>query len=124
MASSDSSEVQFEAAPDGSVVRPILRGRQGSAAEFILGAGAVTRPVRHRQVEEIWHVLAGRGSLWREGEPEAPLHRGVTVCIVAGVAFQFRAESELRMFAVTMPPWPGDEEAESATGPWQPAAIA
>ncbi len=40
-------------APDGSEVRILLATAGGSMAHFRLPAGAVSKPVRHRTVEEI-----------------------------------------------------------------------
>jgi mannose-6-phosphate isomerase-like protein (cupin superfamily) len=41
------------------------------------------------------------------------LEKGVCVSIMAGVAFQFRAlgAEPLEIVAVTLPPWPGNDEA-------------
>lgn len=56
-------------APDGSDVRVLLATSRGSMAHFELAAGRVARAVRHRTVEELWFVLAGRGEMWRrQGE--------------------------------------------------------
>ncbi len=62
--------------------------------------------------------------MWRRGgddEETVAVHRGVSISIPAGTAFQFRAagDSALEAVAVTMPPWPGAEEAEPAEGIWQ-----
>lgn len=110
-------------APDGSVVRPFARLAGGSMARFELAAGQVSRAVVHRTVEELWHVVAGRGELWRrQGAREeiVPLEYGVTATIPQGTAFQFRAavDAPLIIVAVTLPPWPGDDEAVAAAGPW------
>jgi mannose-6-phosphate isomerase-like protein (cupin superfamily) len=44
------------------------------------------------------------------------------VTIPLGAAFQFRAGdgASLCFLAVTMPPWPGMDEAVKAAGPWPP----
>ena len=116
-------------APDGTAVRllPSLAG--GSMAHFELPAGAVSHAVTHRTVEEIWYVLSGRGTVWRrseESEQTEPIGPGVAVTIPLGVAFQFRAETAapLVFLAVTMPPWPGMEEAIAVDGPWTPTVEA
>ena len=43
-----------------------------------------------------------------------------------GAAFQFRAEdtAPLAFLAITMPPWPGMEEAVAVEGPWTPTVRA
>ena len=112
-------------APDGTAVRLLLTLSGGSLAHFELPAGAVSHAVRHRTVEEIWFVLSGRGRLWRRCEGEErieALAAGTALTIPLGTAFQFRAEAEapLAFLAITMPPWPGMDEALPAAGPWTP----
>jgi len=112
-----------EQAPDGSSVRPLLSLASGAMALFELGAGEVSRAIRHRSVSEIWLVLSGRGSMWRhqdEREEIVALEEGVCVSIPVGTAFQFRCDAEgpLQVAAVTMPPWPGNDEAAFVAGKW------
>ncbi len=106
-------------APDGSEVRVLLALSGGSMAHFRLPSGSVSLAVRHRTVEEIWYVLSGDGEMWLGGEVVA-LSAGVCLTIPVGVAFQFRAwgEEALCAVAVTMPPWPGEGEAEFVEGAW------
>ncbi len=113
-------------APDGSEVRVLLALKGGSMAHFRLPAGQVSRAVRHRTVEEIWFILSGRGEMWRSAggeEAVTALTPGTCLSIEAGVCFQFRAGAEepLTAVAVTMPPWPGPDEAELVEGKWMPA---
>jgi len=113
-------------APDGSDVRVLLGLAGGGMAHFTLAAGAVSRAVAHRSVEEIWFVLSGHGQMWRrQGEREAivALEPGACVTIPVGTSFQFRADAgaALAVVAITMPPWPGADEAMPASGPWPPA---
>jgi mannose-6-phosphate isomerase-like protein (cupin superfamily) len=112
-------------APDGTAVRLLLSLGGGSMAHFELPAGAVSHAVAHRTVEEIWFVVSGRGSIWRRQdgrERTDPLAPGTSLTIPLGTAFQFRAEagSPLAFVAITMPPWPGMDEALPALGPWAP----
>jgi mannose-6-phosphate isomerase-like protein (cupin superfamily) len=108
-----------ESAPDGSTVRPLLSvPGAGGLATFTLPAGVTARAMRHRTVTEIWYVVGGVGQLWREPSSIVTLAPGVCATIRPGTAFQFRAATELRIVAVTMPPWPGASEAVAATGPW------
>jgi mannose-6-phosphate isomerase-like protein (cupin superfamily) len=111
-----------EPAPDGSTVRPLLRlPGKASMATFHLPAGAISAAIRHRTVEELWYILAGTGSLWRrQGSTESAvlLAPGVCVTIPSGTAFQFRADTDLRIIAVTAPPWPGPTEAIPAPDHW------
>ena len=112
-----------ETAPDGSRVRPLLSVESGSMAQFELGPGRVSRGVRHRSVSEIWLVVSGRGLMWRrqnQTQSVVELTLGTCVSIPVGTAFQFRCDGDgpLRIAAVTMPPWPGGEEAEFVSGEW------
>ena len=108
-------------APDGSAVRVLLALEGGSMAHFELAAGAMSRAVRHRTVDEIWYVFAGAGEMWRrqDGREEiAALAPGTCLTIPVGTAFQFRSvgPEPLTIVAVTMPPWPDDDEAERVAG--------
>jgi mannose-6-phosphate isomerase-like protein (cupin superfamily) len=118
-------------APDGSEVRVLLSLAGGSMAHFRLPAGQVSHAVRHRTVEEIWYILSGLGEMWRSNhgfEEVSPLSPGTCLTIPAGTTFQFRstgneplaANEPLTIIAITMPPWPGDDEAEIMPGIWQP----
>lgn len=110
-------------APDGSDVRVLLRTASGSMAHFELAPGRVSDPIRHRTVEEIWYVLSGSGEMWRrqEGSEEVvALVPGTCVSIPLGTHFQFRACGPVPLAAVgiTMPPWPGADEAVAVAGRW------
>jgi mannose-6-phosphate isomerase-like protein (cupin superfamily) len=118
-------DAQDVLAPDGSEVRILISLAGGSMAHFLLAAGQVSRAVRHRTVEEIWYVLSGAGEMWRsiDGDEEiVRLSSGTCLTIPAGTAFQFRylGSAALAAVAVTMPPWPGEDEAVMAGGKWQP----
>ena len=111
-------------APDGSEVRVLLARAGGSLAHFHLAAGAIAKAVTHKTVEELWYVTAGRGEMWRKqgGREEiVTLEPGLCVSIPVDTHFQFRASSAdaLSAVAVTMPPWPGADEAVFVDGPWQ-----
>jgi mannose-6-phosphate isomerase-like protein (cupin superfamily) len=102
-------------APDGSeIYYRVLNATRASLVEVVLRPGQTSRPVRHRTVEEIWCLTAGRGRVWLEGEVQE-VQPGSTVVIPTGVAFQFEATGDepLRFLCYTSPPWPGDDEAES-----------
>jgi mannose-6-phosphate isomerase-like protein (cupin superfamily) len=113
-------------APDGTAVRLLLSLTGGSLAHFELPAGAVSHAVTHRTVDEIWFVVGGQGSIWRRQEGRErvdSIGQGTSLTIPLGTEFQFRAEAgaSLTFVAVTMPPWPGMEEALPACGPWTPS---
>jgi mannose-6-phosphate isomerase-like protein (cupin superfamily) len=112
-------------APDGSDLRVLLGLRGGRMAHFQLGAGRVSVAITHRTVEEIWFVVSGRGQMWRrqaDREETVDLEPGLCLSLPLGTHFQFRASEEgpLVVVGVTMPPWPGDDEAVVVSGPWSP----
>ena len=115
-------------APDGSDVRVLLGLAGGGMAHFALAPGLTSAAVTHRTVEEIWFFLSGRGEMWRrQGEREeiVEVERGVCLTIPLGTHFQFRSlgDEPLEAVAVTMPPWPGEDEAVIVAGPWPPSAV-
>ena len=86
--------------------------------EVDLRPGGVSRPVKHRTVEEIWYFLGGEGEVWLRRPDEASgqtvsVTTGASVVIPTGWAFQFRSTGSqpLRFLCFTTPPWPGDDEA-------------
>ena len=105
-------------------MRPLLSLSGGSMAHFQLAAGKTSIAVAHRSVEEIWFVTGGRGEMWRkqaDAEEVIALAPGVCLTIPLGTAFQFRSSGPepLRIVAITMPPWPGEDEAYSVEELWQ-----
>jgi mannose-6-phosphate isomerase-like protein (cupin superfamily) len=114
-------------APDGCEVRLLAQTPRGSMAHFTLGPKQVSRAVAHRTVEELWYFLAGNGRMWRrlaESEEIVEVAPGVSLSIPLGTRFQLRNDGEapLVAVAVTMPPWPGEDEAYFVEGRW-PATI-
>jgi mannose-6-phosphate isomerase-like protein (cupin superfamily) len=109
-------------APDGSQVRLLLSLAGGSMAHFTLPPGEVSRAVTHRTVEEICYVVGGHGEMWRSQDGHAEvtaLAPGVCLTLPAGTAFQFRAGAQaFSAVAITMPPWPGADEAVFVEGAW------
>jgi mannose-6-phosphate isomerase-like protein (cupin superfamily) len=120
------SEASYSA-PDGSDIRILVgeteRATTASLCQATLGAGEISRAVRHRQVEEIWYFLEGDGVVWRcpPGADPASVEPidvspGDALVIPAGWSFQFRAslDGPLRFLCYTSPPWPGPDEAAPA----------
>ena len=111
-------------APDGSDVRLLVTSPRGSMAHIELAPGEVSEAMMHNTVEELWFITAGEGEMWRKlGELEevTQLHPGLSLSIPIGTHFQFRNTNEedpLEAVAVTMPPWPGDNEAVAVKGKW------
>jgi mannose-6-phosphate isomerase-like protein (cupin superfamily) len=112
-------------APDGSEVRLLGSLPRGSMAAFRLAPLAVSKAVIHRTVEEIWYFTAGYGRIWRKlGDREeiTEVASGLSITIPTGTQFQFRCDGgeALEAVAVTMPPWPGADEAFVVPGKWAP----
>ena len=113
-------------APDGADVRVLLSTGRGSCAHFELAGGQTSIAVMHRTVEEIWFFLTGRGEMWlssSDGEGAViDVMPGDCLTIPVGTRFQFRAHgtTPLSAVGVTMPPWPGEEEAVVVDGRWSP----
>ena len=113
-------------APDGSEIRLLHSMPSASVVHCRLPATGVSIPVRHRSVEEIWYFLAGRGQVWRrqaKREEVLEVRAGISLTIPLGTAFQFRntGDSALEFIIMTMPPWPGADEAILLDdGKWPP----
>ena len=76
-----------------------------------------------RRERRAWESSAGQGQMWRrqgERQETVPLRPGTCISIPAGTHFQFRSahDSPLAAVGVTMPPWPGADEAYDVPGPW------
>ncbi|MFH1085326.1 MAG: cupin domain-containing protein [Chloroflexota bacterium] len=110
-------------APDGSEIRPLAQTARGSMVHCLLPPGGVSRAVAHRTVDELWYCVSGRGEMWRrlgESEEIVVAEPGVSLSIPCGARFQFRAtgDAPLEFVIVTMPPWPGTDEAYFVEGAW------
>ena len=110
-------------AADGSEVRVLCATARGSMAMFTLSPGAVSKAIVHRTVEELWYIASGTGRMWRrfgEQEEVTELAPGVSLSMPLGTRFQFRCDGTdpLSAIGVTMPPWPGEDEAVFVNGPW------
>ena len=111
-------------APDGSKIFLLLNVKGGNTCVCELPVGATSKPVCHKTVEEIWFFLSGEGQLWRklknEEESLTPLNKDIAITIPLGCAFQFKntGKEPLRFYIVTMPPWPGADEAIKVEGYW------
>jgi mannose-6-phosphate isomerase-like protein (cupin superfamily) len=111
-------------APDGSEIYFVVDKEHGATRASLcvvrLEPGAVSKPVHHRTVEEIWYFISGEGWVWRcppgmESSPAQTIRVGPgdAVLIPVGWSFQFKAsnDAELRFLCYTSPPWPGADEA-------------
>jgi mannose-6-phosphate isomerase-like protein (cupin superfamily) len=114
--------------PDGSEVRILLSAAGGSMAHFLLRTGQVSRAVWHKTVEQIWYIISGHGEMWRANEGHGDVSHisaGTCVTIPAGTIFQFctLGAEPFATVAVTMPLWPGEDEAEIVGGRWRPTVL-
>jgi len=96
-------------------------------AHFALAPHAVSKAVAHKTVEEIWYFVRGHGRMWRRlesAEEVTEVTAGLSVSIPRGTRYQFRNDGEepLEAIGVTMPPWPGADEAFEVEGIWEPTA--
>ncbi|HEX7834431.1 MAG TPA: cupin domain-containing protein [Pseudolysinimonas sp.] len=115
--------------PAGAEIRYLIEGETGNMIHATVPPGQVNRATVHATVSEFWHVLAGEGEIWRRDgsvEQTTALTRGVTIDLPVGTAFQYRATGvePLQFLCITMPPWPGADEATFIDGPWTPTAPA
>jgi mannose-6-phosphate isomerase-like protein (cupin superfamily) len=113
--------------PAGAEIRYLIEGATGSMIHSTVPPGQVNRATVHATVSEFWHVLSGRGQIWRrdgEGEETTVLETGVSIDIPVGTAFQYRCTGfdPLQFLCISMPRWPGDKEATVIGGPWKPTA--
>lgn len=120
---------QFPSIPDarspaGAEIRYLIEGETGNMIHSTVPPGQVNRATVHASVNEFWHVLSGEGQLWRRDgsdEETTVLRRGISIDIPVGTAFQYRCTGDvpLQFLCISMPRWPGDEEARIIEGPWK-----
>lgn len=111
-------------APDGSEIRFLAQMSRGSFVHCTLPPGGVSLAVRHKSIEEIWYFLSGKGEVWRAQDGEEAVTSataGTSLTIPTGAHFQFRntGDAPLCFVIATMPPWPGEQEAERVADHWQ-----
>ena len=93
-------------------------------AHFEFAPGSTSRAGVHRTVEETGTCWVARGRMWRRQGTRAEivsLRAGGCLKIPLGTAFQLRVTGSVALTAVaiTMPPWPGEGEAEFVEGAWR-----
>jgi mannose-6-phosphate isomerase-like protein (cupin superfamily) len=111
--------------PAGAEIRYLIDGETENMIHSTVPPGQVNRATVHATVSEFWHVLSGEGEIWRQdaaGEETTRLASGVSIDIPVGTAFQYRCTgvAPLQFLCISMPRWPGDEEATVIAGPWKP----
>ena len=110
-------------APDGSEIRLLSETSRGSMVHCTLNPGDVSVAVAHRTVDEVWYFLEGTGQVWRrhgDNERVVDVAPGASLSIPVGAHFQFKTTGDrpLRFVIVTMPPWPGQDEAYPVEDFW------
>jgi mannose-6-phosphate isomerase-like protein (cupin superfamily) len=117
-------------APDRSEIRLLPTIKGGGLCHCTLPAGKTSSPVAYYHVEEIWYVLEGEGEVWRRNEEVEEIisvKAGISLTIPPDTAFQFRntGTEPLCILIATMPPWPGEQEAnKDVVGIWTPTVRA
>lgn len=111
--------------PAGADIRFLMDGATGNMIHSTVPPGQSNRATVHSTVSEFWYVLAGRGEIWRKSGAEeriTALGPGVSIDIPVGTEFQYRntGRTDLQFICISMPRWPGDQEASCVTGPWVP----
>ena len=110
-------------APDGSRICELVLVTGGSMEHCTLPKRTASMAVVHATVDEVWSCVVGKGHVWRrrEGaESVVDVEPGVSLTIECGTHFQFRStgDEDLRLVIVTMPPWPGADEARHVSDRW------
>lgn len=111
--------------PAGADIRFIMDGITGNMIHSTVPSGQINRATIHETVSEFWYILEGNGEIWRKDgleERVTSLVAGVSIDIPVGTAFQYRnvGAKPLKFICISMPPWPGDDEASHLDGAWEP----
>ena len=109
--------------PAGADVRFLVDGTTGGMIHSTVPPNQINKATVHATVSEFWYVLEGHGEIWRDDGDErkvTPLLPGTSIDIPAGTAFQYRnvSDVDLTFICITMPPWPGADEATFVEGEW------
>jgi mannose-6-phosphate isomerase-like protein (cupin superfamily) len=108
-------------APDNSEIRLLPSTPMGGLAHCTLPPGKTSSPKSHATVEEIWFFLRGEGEVWRKygsASSVTPVRTGTALTIPYQTHFQFRntGKESLEFVIVTLPAWPGPDEARDVAG--------
>ena len=92
---------------DGSTIRSILDRtnapvQQQSLAEATLGAGQSTQRHHHKQTEEVYFILEGRGEMEVDGE-RRKVGPGDAILLPPGASHIIRARTPLRFLCSCAP---------------------
>jgi len=111
-------------APDGSEIRLLSQAQGGGLCHCTLTPGKTSYAVKHKTVEEIWYFISGKGEMWQSEEKLSKVlqvQAGDSINIPVGICFQFRNTSNenLCIIIITIPKWPGEQEAVLVEGYWK-----
>lgn len=111
--------------PAGADIRYLMDGETGNMIHSTVPPHQVNKATVHATISEFWFVLEGRGEIWRDDGVESDvtvLIPGIAIDIPVGTAFQYRnvSDVDLKFICISMPRWPGDQEARYIDGVWQP----
>ncbi len=108
-------EIPTYVTKDGSTIRELMHpnhhgGQNQSLAEATIPPGGKTRLHRHRQTEEIYHIVAGRGEMTL-GDTRFPVQPGDTVLIPPGTphAISNHGRTTLKILCCCAPPYHHDD---------------
>ena len=77
--------------PAGAEIRYLMGGTTGDMIHSTVPPGQVNRATVHATVSEFWHVLSGRGEIWRRDESGEK----VTAFAVIGLLWRFLLDANL-----------------------------
>lgn len=105
---------------DGSSIRELFHPDSSpvagfSLAEALVGPGETTKPHRHRESQEIYYVLEGRGTM-RLGDKTFGVAAGDAILILPGTLHDIKSDDEgaLRILCICHPPYSHED---TAVGP-------
>ena len=113
--------------PAGAEIRYLMEGATGNMIHSTVPPGQVNHATVHATVSEFWHVLSGRGEIWRRdesGEEVTVLTPGVSIDISSRYCLPVPLH-RCGSAAVSVhhdAAWPGNAEATHIEGPWVPTA--
>jgi mannose-6-phosphate isomerase-like protein (cupin superfamily) len=116
---------EFHVPPEDHEIRVPLLKRGGVLGQCTLPPAKTSCAVMHQEVQEVWYFIQGKGQVWRKlGDNEesvVDVEAGTVLTIPTKAHFQFRNTSDdepLLFLIMTLPPWPGPQEAIRIEGKW------
>jgi mannose-6-phosphate isomerase-like protein (cupin superfamily) len=110
--------------PEDHEVRVPLLKKGGLLVHCTLLPNNTSLAHYHKTIQEVWYFVQGKGQVWRkQGDVEqiVDVEPGTTLTIPTKAHFQFRNTSHdesLCFLVVTIPSWPGPQEAVRVAGAW------